>query len=126
MTALYYGPVATLAIIGVAFTVVALVMAYVLRPADPYAQKLLTYECGIVPWGDAWSRFFVRYYLVALVFILFDIEAIFLIPWAVVYRRLSTAGNELSLLPALEMGIFLGVLLLGLAYAWRKGDLEWA
>jgi NADH-quinone oxidoreductase subunit A len=126
MTALYYGPVATLAVIGVAFAVVSLVLAYLLRPVDLYEDKLLTYECGIVPWGEAWSRFFVRYYLVAIIFLLFDIEALFLIPWAVVYRSLSRAGGELHLFPAVEMGIFLLILLLGLAYAWRKGDLEWA
>jgi len=125
MLAIYYGPVATMVVLSVAFAVVALVMAYLLRPADLYEAKLLTYECGLIPWGEAWSKFFVRYYLIALIFVLFDIEAIFLVPWAVVYRRLSTQGG-LQLWPAVEMAIFLGILLLGLAYAWRKGDLEWA
>ncbi len=125
MLAVYYGPVATMVVLSVAFAVVALVMAYLLRPADLYEAKLLTYECGLIPWGEAWSKFFVRYYLIALIFVLFDVEAIFLVPWAVVYKRLSTTGG-LHLWPAVEMAIFLGILLLGLAYAWRKGDLEWA
>ena len=126
MLAIQYGPVATMVALSVAFTLVTLVMAYLLRPADLYKAKLLTYECGLIPWGEAWSKFFVRYYIIALIFVLFDVEAIFLIPWAVVYRKLSTAGGTLHLFPAVEMGIFLAILLLGLAYAWRKGDLEWA
>ncbi len=124
MTAIHYGPVPTLVALGVAFALVALFLAYVLRPVDRYQAKLLTYECGIIPWGDAWSKFFIRYYVIALIFVLFDVEAIFLVPWAVVYKSLSRAGG-LNFYPAAEMGIFLGILLLGLAYAWRKGDLEW-
>ncbi len=125
MLAIYYGPVATMIVMSAAFALAALVMAYLLRPADLYGEKLLTYECGIIPWGEAWSKFFVRYYVIALIFVLFDIEAIFLLPWAVVYRRLSGAAG-MGLYPAVEMAVFLGILLLGLAYAWRKGDLEWA
>lgn len=125
MLAIYYGPVATMIVMSAAFALVALVMAYLLRPADLYDEKLLTYECGIIPWGEAWSKFFVRYYVIALIFVLFDIEAIFLLPWAVVYKRLSGAGG-MGLYPAVEMAIFLGILLLGLVYVWRKGDLEWA
>jgi NADH-quinone oxidoreductase subunit A len=125
MTAIYYGPVATLVVLGIVFAVVALFLAYLLRPVDRYEEKLLTYECGIIPWGEAWSKFFVRYYVIALIFVLFDIEAIFLIPWAVVYKSMSHQGG-LNVFPAIEMGIFIAILLLGLAYAWRKGDLEWA
>jgi NADH-quinone oxidoreductase subunit A len=125
MLAIQYGPVATMVALSIAFAVVSLVMAYLLRPADLYAEKLLTYECGLVPWGEAWSKFFVRYYIIALIFVLFDVEAIFLVPWAVVYRQMSTAGG-IHLGPAADMAVFLGILLLGLAYAWRKGDLEWA
>ena len=123
MTAIHYGPVATLVALGLAFAAVALFIAYLLRPVDQYEDKLLTYECGIIPWGEAWSKFFVRYYVIALIFVLFDIEAIFLVPWAVVYKSLSLQAG-LNLFPAVEMGIFIAVLLLGVAYAWRKGDLE--
>jgi NADH-quinone oxidoreductase subunit A len=126
MLALQYGPVATMVALSIAFAVVSLVLAYLLRPADLYDAKLLTYECGIVPWGEAWSKFFVRYYLIALIFVLFDVEVIFLLPWAVVYRELSRAGGGVHYGPAVDMGVFLVILLLGLAYAWRKGDLEWA
>jgi NADH-quinone oxidoreductase subunit A len=125
MLAIYYGPVATMVALSIAFAVVSLVMAYLLRPADLYEEKLLTYECGLIPWGEAWSKFFVRYYIIALLFVLFDVEAIFLVPWAVVYRQMSTQGG-VHLGPAADMGVFLAILLLGLAYAWRKGDLEWA
>ena len=70
------------------------------------------------------GQFFVRYYVIALVFIVFDIEAIFLYPWATVFRQLS-APTAMGGLPLLEMGVFILILLVGLAYAWRKGDLEW-
>ena len=126
MLAIQYGPVATMVALSIAFAVVSLVMAFLLRPADLYDEKLLTYECGIVPWGEAWSKFFVRYYLIALIFVLFDVEVIFLLPWAVVYRQLSRAGGGVHYGPAVDMGVFLVILLLGLAYVWRKGDLEWA
>ena len=126
MLAIYYGPIATMVVLGTAFAVAALAIAYVLRPADQYPEKLLTYECGVIPWGEAWSRFFIRYYVIALLFVLFDVEAIFLIPWAVVYKRLSLGAGGVTLYPAVEMLIFLGVLIRGLAWAWRKGDLEWA
>jgi NADH-quinone oxidoreductase subunit A len=126
MTAIYYGPVATLVVLGAAFALVALFLAYLLRPVDRYEEKLLTYECGVIPWGEAWSKFFVRYYVIALIFVLFDIEAIFLVPWAVVYKSMSRTAHGLNLYPAGEMGLFVVILLLGLAYAWRKGDLEWA
>jgi len=127
MIAIFYGPIATLAVLAVAFAAVGLVLAYILRPADQYEAKLLTYECGLIPWGEAWSKFFIRYYVIALLFVLFDVEALFLFPWAVVYKQLSvTAEGARNLLPAGEMAVFLGILLLGLVWAWRKGDLEWA
>jgi len=120
-----YGPVGALLVVGAGFAVLTIIIAYFLRPADPYDAKLLTYECGIPPFGEAWSSFFVRYYVIALIFVIFDVETIFLFPWAVVYKRLSAPG-ALGAYPLVEMAIFLGLLLMGLAYAWRKGDLEWA
>lgn len=121
-----YGPVGALLIVGAGFAIVTIIAAYVLRPADAYEEKLLTYECGIPPTGDAWSSFFVRYYVVALIFVIFDVETIFLYPWAVVYRQLMTAPRPAGLYPLGEMVVFILLLLLGLGYAWRKGDLEWA
>jgi NADH:ubiquinone oxidoreductase subunit 3 (subunit A) len=129
MATLEYGPVAVYMVVGIAFAAISLIAAYVIRPADPYDLKNSTYECGIPPFGQAWSQFYVRYYIVALIFVVFDVETVFLFPWAVVYKHLAkaTALGPARLGPAalVEMAIFLLVLIIGLAYAWRKGDLEW-
>jgi NADH-quinone oxidoreductase subunit A len=93
-------------------------IAAVVRPNKPNAQKLIAYESGVDPVGDGWSQSQVRYYIFALLFVVFDVEAVFIFPWA---TRLETyAGFGL-----VEMGIFVFVLLLGLVYAWRKGVLRW-
>jgi NADH-quinone oxidoreductase subunit A len=89
-----------------------------LAPHRPDPVKLEPYECGAPVLGSAHSRMPVKFYIVAVLFLLFDIETIFLFPWAVLYRRLGLFG-------LVEMGIFLGVLALGLVYVWRKGALEW-
>jgi NADH-quinone oxidoreductase subunit A len=122
--ALEYGPVGLFAVGGIVFALVALVIAYFIRPADIYARKLLPYECGIVPLTTAWHRVRIGYYVIALLFLIFEVEAAFLFPWAVVLRDLS-ASPVWGLLPIAEMGIFVAILLLGLIYAWRKGDLQW-
>jgi NADH-quinone oxidoreductase subunit A len=82
-------------------------------------EKLMPYECGIDPIGDARERFSVRFYIVAILFLVFDVETIFLFPWAVIY-------DELALFGLVEMLIFIGILVVGYYYAWRKGALEWA
>ena len=82
-------------------------------------QKLMPYECGVDPIGDARDRFSVRFYIVAMLFLIFDVETIFLFPWAVIYDRLALFGLA-------EMLMFIGVLVVGYYYAWRKGALEWA
>lgn len=82
-------------------------------------HKLMPYECGIDPIGDARDRFSVRFYMVAMLFLIFDVETIFLFPWAVVYDRLALFG-------LVEMIIFIGILVVGYYYAWRKGAFEWA
>ena len=122
--ALEYGPVGLFVVGGIVFAVAALVIAYIIRPADIYDRKLIPYECGIVPFTAAWHRVRIGYYIVALLFLIFEVEAAFLFPWATVLRKLS-GPTGWGLLPLAEMGIFLGVLLLGLIYAWRKGDLQW-
>jgi NADH:ubiquinone oxidoreductase subunit 3 (subunit A) len=94
-------------------------MAYFMRPRRPNKVKTETYECGIETIGDSWVQFKVQYYLYALVFLIFDIETIFLFPWAVAYK-------QLSLFALLEMVIFIVLLAVALIYAWRKGALEWA
>ncbi|HEX2948743.1 MAG TPA: NADH-quinone oxidoreductase subunit A [Armatimonadota bacterium] len=107
--------------LGVVFWMVALAASYVLRPHRPTAAKETTYECGTEPIGRAWYQVHVRYYIYALLFVLFDVEVAFLYPWAVVYRRLS--GFHVALF--VEVVIFLAVLIFGLVYVWRKGALEW-
>jgi NADH-quinone oxidoreductase subunit A len=82
-------------------------------------DKLLPYECGVDPIGDARERFSVRFYIVAMLFLVFDVETIFLFPWAVIYDKLALFGLA-------EMLVFIGILVVGYYYAWRKGALEWA
>ena len=76
------------------------------------------YECGELPIGEPWLRFRVAYYVFAIIFVVFDVETVFLYPWAVIFKQLGVAGF-------VEMAVFLGILVLGLAYAWRKGVLQW-
>ncbi|MGD8238794.1 MAG: NADH-quinone oxidoreductase subunit A [Armatimonadota bacterium] len=113
-----YEYVAVFAVASVAFAVLCLVIAWFLRPSDPYAEKLLTYECGYTPKGFAWVPLNFHYYILALIFVVFDVEIVFLFPWAMVLR-------ELGMLALLEMAVFLGILLAGFAYAWRMGALRW-
>jgi NADH-quinone oxidoreductase subunit A len=100
------------------FPILPLVAARFLRPSRPTEIKLDTYECGLEAIGDIWVQFKVQYYLYALAFVVFDIEVVFLYPWAVAY-------NQLGLYALIEMGIFLLILVGGLVYAWKKGALEW-
>jgi len=102
----------------VAFAVVSLGMAWVLSPRRPFASKLKTYECGAEPIGGAWVQFPVGFYLVALVFIVFDALAVFLFPWVLVLRTLGVHG-------ILTMVLFLAILGLGWVYAYREHILEW-
>ena len=100
------------------FAIVSLAVARLLGPARPYATKLDTYECGAVPVGEAWVQFPVGFYLVALVFILFDALAVFLFPWALALRGLGVWGLAVIL-------AFLSIVGLGWLYAWREEVLEW-
>ncbi|MFH1011156.1 MAG: NADH-quinone oxidoreductase subunit A [bacterium] len=97
---------------------VVLFLSRLLAPHKPNPTKLSTYECGEIARGISWIRFNSRFYIIALIFIIFDVEVVFLYPWAVVYRHLG-------LWAWLEMAFFLAILLAGLAYVWVKGDLEW-
>ena len=103
---------------------IALGVAKLLRPHNPNPAKLTTYECGELPQGSSWIRFNVRFYLIALFFIVFDVEVIFLYPWAVVFKSLFPVP-ELGALVFWEMVLFLSILTVGLAYVWAKGDLDW-
>ena len=113
-----YLPVFIYLALIIAFGVVSLLMATVLRPARPDPVKLENYECGAEPIGQAWVQFPVGFYLVALVFVVFDALAVFLIPWTLVLR-------ELGLRAVGTMAIFLALLSLGWVYALREGILEW-
>jgi NADH-quinone oxidoreductase subunit A len=105
-------------LVGVVLAVLLVSLPRVLAPRQPSAMKSSTYECGEVPIGKPWIRFRIAYYIFALVFVIFDVEAVFLFPWALIMRKLGVFG-------LIEMAVFIGVLALGLAYAWRKGVLEW-
>jgi NADH-quinone oxidoreductase subunit A len=119
-----YGTVFLFVLFGIFFGLLALGIARLLRPSHPNAAKLTTYECGELPQGSSWVRFNVRFYLVALFFIVFDVEVVFLFPWAVVFRQLLPIRG-LGVLAFLEMLLFLAILVVGLVYVWAKGDLEW-
>ena len=106
------------AVIAIFFPLIALALAFIIRPKKPNPVKSSTYECGLETVGETWVQFRVQYYIYALVFVIFDIETVFLYPWAVAY-------NKLGLFALVEMFIFLAVLVAGLIYAWRKGALEW-
>ena len=93
-------------------------VASLIRPIKPTREKQLTYESGVDPVGEGWSQSQVRYYIFALLFVIFDVEAVFIFPWATQLERYGGFG-------LIEMGIFVLVLLLGLVYAWRKGVLRW-
>jgi NADH-quinone oxidoreductase subunit A len=113
-----YLPVLIFLIVGVLVGVVAPAMGYFLGPRRPDREKDSPYECGFEAFETARVKFDVRYYLVAILFIIFDLEIAFLFPWAVVLGKLGVAG-----LTAME--VFLGILVLGFVYEWRKGALEW-
>lgn len=114
-----YIPIIIFFLIAVLLPVVLLGVSRLLQRRIHVHDKLLPYECGVDPIGDARERFSVRFYIVAMLFLIFDVETIFLFPWAVIYDRLALFG-------LVEMLVFIGILVVGYYYAWRKGALEWA
>jgi NADH-quinone oxidoreductase subunit A len=113
-----YLPILVFIVVGVLFGLGPLVAGFVIGPRRPYAEKLSPYECGFEPFEDSRMKFDVRYYLVAILFIIFDLEIAFLFPWAVVLDQIGVAGF-------VAMMVFLGVLVVGFVYEWKKGALEW-
>jgi len=113
-----YAAVLAFLVVAIAFLAVNLLVWKVIRPSRFSEEKLTTYECGENPVGSAWIQFNIRFYVFALIFIIFDVEAVFLLPWAVVFR-------ELGVLAYLEGLLFIAILMVALAYVWSKGDLEW-
>jgi NADH-quinone oxidoreductase subunit A len=114
-----YVPILLFILVAIGFAVATLWFAWALAPSRFNRIKLEPYECGIEPVTDARDRYSVRYYLVAMLFVIFDIETVFLFPWAVIL-------DELLLFGLIEMLVFLGILIIGYFYAWRRGALEWA
>ena len=114
-----YGVVLAVLIAGVGLVAVAFGTARLMAPHRPLPEKLTTYECGIDPVGEGWSQSQVRYYIYGFLFVIFDVESVFLFPWARVFAGLGWTA-------VVEMGIFIGILAVGLLYAWRKGVLKWA
>lgn len=113
-----FGFVGIFIIVAIGLTTLPIVLNYFIAPKKPNKIKGETYECGIETVGDTWVQFKSQYYIYALIFVIFDIEAVFLFPWALAY-------NELELFAVIEMIIFILILAAGLIYAWRKGALEW-
>jgi NADH-quinone oxidoreductase subunit A len=113
-----YFPILLFILVGLGFGVVPMLAGKLLGPSRPDAEKLSPYECGFEAFEDARMKFDVRYYLVAILFILFDLEIAFLFPWAVVLEELGMFGF-------VSMMIFLGILVVGFVYEWMKGALEW-
>lgn len=114
-----FGKIFVFLLIAVIFVLIAVFVARLIRPARPTHEKLLTYECGENVEGSPWIKFNIRFYVVALIFLIFDVEVVLLIPWALVYKEFGMGGYLVG-------AIFLILLGLGMAYEWRKGDLEWA
>lgn len=113
-----YGILVAFVMFSFAFAAAALIMSWLVQPKAPNKLKENTYECGMKPFGDSRIQFDLKYYLYALLFLVFDIEAVFLFPWAVSY-------NQLGLFALVEALIFIAILVVGLVYAWRKGALKW-
>ena len=113
-----YFPILVMVVVVIAFAAIALTLSAMTGPRRPNPAKLAPYESGMPPFGSARRRFPIKYYLTAVLFILFDIEIIFFYPWAVLFRQLGLFG-------LIEMGVFILVLLIGYVYVWRKGGFEW-
>ena len=118
-----YASVAAFFLVAIGFVIGSMVAGKLLRPNNLYAEKLETYECGEAPVGPAWFNFNPRFYIIALIYIIFDVEIAFIYPVAAVFKRWVDQGNGLFAL--IEILIFVAILMLGLVYVWAKGDLEW-
>ena len=114
-----YIPIIIFFLIALALPFILLGLSRLVQRRVFEREKLLPYECGVEPIGDARDRFSVRFYIVAMLFLVFDVEVVFLFPWAIIYDKLAIFG-------LVEMLIFIGILVVGYYYAWRKGALEWA
>lgn len=120
-----YIPVLLYAVLVMAFPAVTLALAKLIRPASTsFGEKLKPYECGVLPEGGSRGRYSVRFYIVAMLFVIFDVETMFLIPWAILYKGWVAA--HLGAFALVSMLVFLGILLAGYLWLYKKGALEWA
>jgi NADH-quinone oxidoreductase subunit A len=113
-----FAAVAIFLVIGVGFVLFTFLLSKLIRPSAPNPVKLSTYECGESPVGSGWIQFNVRFYIFCLIFVIFDVEVVFLFPWAMVFQ-------SLGMFAFVEMLVFIAILMFGLFYAWRKGLLRW-
>jgi NADH-quinone oxidoreductase subunit A len=120
-----YGTFAILVIVGAGLYAVIMLVNRLVRPTVASPDKLTTYECGVDPTGTGWSQTNIRYYVFAFLFVIFDVEAIFLFPWAVIVGTLDATTTPSATYALVAMFLFIGTLLEGLAYAWKKGVLKW-
>jgi len=114
-----YIPIVIFVVIATGFALFTLVFTSLIHPSKYNKVKLEPYECGIEPITDARDRYSIRYYLIAMLFVIFDVETVFMFPWAVIF-------DDLGLFGLIEMMVFIFILLVGFFYAWKKGALEWA
>jgi NADH-quinone oxidoreductase subunit A len=114
-----YIPIVIFVVVATGFAVFTLVFTRLIHPSKYNKVKLEPYECGIEPATDARDRYSIRYYLIAMLFVIFDVETVFMFPWAVIF-------DDLGLFGLIEMMVFIFILLVGFFYAWKKGALEWA
>lgn len=113
-----YIPILLFVVIAIGFAIFTILFSRLVHPSKPTVVKLEPYECGIEPVSDARDRYSIRYYLIAMLFVIFEVETVFMFPWAVML-------DELALFGLIEMFLFLFILVVGYVYAWRKGALEW-
>ena len=118
-----YLPVMIFFVVAISYPILPIILGRFLRPSVYGKGKMRPYECGIDPTTDAHSRFTVRYYIVAMLFLIFDVETIFLLPWAIIFMGDNFSFTKFALV---EMFVFIAILVVGYYYAWRKGALEWA
>ncbi len=113
-----FGAVLLFIVLGIVLLSVLLAVSRIIAPSKPTREKLDTYECGEEPEGPAMIQFNIRFYVIALIFLIFDVEVVFLFPWAAVFK-------DMGLVAFVEMALFLLILIVGLAYVWKKADLDW-
>lgn len=123
-----FGTILLFIIGAIVFVVAGTLASRIIRPSKPNPEKLSSYECGEEPIGDAWGQFNIKFYIIALIFLVFEVEMIFLFPWATVFGRTEIIEDTEGMwgwFAVIEVLIFVGILILGLVFAWKKGFLDW-